>query len=232
VIAEPDVTLTDYGLALECALLAGLLGRPGVRPVGVRTWFVIFFGSTGLAALLGGTFHGFFPDEQTLASALLWRTTLLAIGFAATAAWQVGARVVLARTSAQWVSIAAVMELILYGAIVIFVSQSFSIAVVNYLPAALFLLGAFGVVYRQTRARPARLGMAGLALTFLASGIQQAGIALHPVYVNHNALYHLVQAVALVLIFRGARAVCSLACVVRPAHPAEPRAGQSPGESV
>ena len=214
-IAAPDVTLTDYGLTLECTLLACLLWRPGVRPARVQTWFAVFFGSTGLAALLGGTFHGFFPDEQTRTGALLWRTTLLAIGFAATAAWQAGARVVLSRRSARWASIAAAMELIGYGAIVIFVSQRFSIAIVNYLPAAFLLLGAFGVVYRQTRARPALLGVAGLAPSFLASGIQQAGIALHPVYVNHNALYHLIQAVALALIFRGAQAVCAWAATGR-----------------
>lgn len=210
-IVEADVTLTDYGLTLECALLTGLLWRRGVPPTSVRSWFAVFFGSTGLAALLGGTVHGFLPNEQTRAGALLWRATLLAIGLAATSAWQVGACMALSRRVARWLSIAATTELIGYGALVIFVSQQFSIAIVNYLPATLFLLGVFGIAYRQTRAQPVLLGMAGLALTFVASGIQQAGIALHPVYLNHNALYHLIQAAALVLIFRGAQAVCSWA---------------------
>jgi hypothetical protein len=207
VIAEPDVTLTDYGLTLECAVLMGSLWRRG-PPGRVRTWFVVFFGSTGLAALLGGTVHGFLPDGQTRAGALLWRATLLAIGLAATAAWQVGAGVALSRRTARWLSIAAMTDLIAYGALVILVTQRFSIAIVNYLPAVLFLLGAFGAVYQRTRARPVLVAMAGLALTFVGSGIQQARITVHPVYFNHNALYHLIQAAALVLIFWGARALC------------------------
>jgi hypothetical protein len=40
---------------------------------------------------------------------------------------------------------------------------------------------------------------------FVAAGIQQGGIGLHPVYFNHNALYHLVQGIALALIFLAAR---------------------------
>jgi len=35
----------------------------------------------------------------------------------------------------------------------------------------------------------------------LASYLQQRGVGLHPIYFNHNALYHALQAVALLLIF-------------------------------
>jgi hypothetical protein len=41
-------------------------------------------------------------------------------------------------------------------------------------------------------------------LTLVAAAVQQARIALHPTYFNHNALYHLLQAIALFLIFRAA----------------------------
>jgi hypothetical protein len=37
--------------------------------------------------------------------------------------------------------------------------------------------------------------------------LQQAGVAVHPVYFDHNAVYHLVQAVALVLLYLGFRRV-------------------------
>jgi hypothetical protein len=207
-MASADVTLTDYGLALVCAMLTILLWSRGTQPGGLRTWFVVFFGSTGAAAFLGGTFHGFFPDEHTREGALLWRVTLVAIGLAATAAWQVGASVVLSRRAARRLSIVAILELLAYSALVIFVTQSFWIAIVDYLPASLFLLGAFTVAYRRTRARPMLLGIAGLVLTVIASGVQQARIAVHPVYFDHNALYHLIQAAALVLVFRAARAMC------------------------
>jgi uncharacterized protein DUF6962 len=209
VIAEAGVTLTDYGLAVECALLTVLLWRRGALPTRVRIWFTVFFGSIGLAALLGGTAHGFFPAGPGRAGALVWRAALLTIGVTATAAWQAAGSMVLSPRVARWVSIAAMAELIGYSALVTFVSQRFAVALANYLPAALFLLGAFGVTYRVTGARPVLLGMAGLVLAFVGSGIQQAGIALHPVSFDHNALYHLIEAVALALIFRGAQAVCA-----------------------
>jgi len=78
------------------------------------------------------------------------------------------------------------------------------------------------VQYRRTRAGPLRAGMAGLLLTFIASGAQQAGIDLHPRYFNHNALYHLLQAVAMWLVYVSARAETG------PAPPARPR-GPRPG---
>ena len=69
------------------------------------------------------------------------------------------------------------------------------------LPAAAFLLAGFLRAAVRERASWARLGACGLALSFAAAAIQQLRIALHPVYFNHNALYHLVQAVALALLF-------------------------------
>src|SRR5262249_13659129 len=94
-IADVVVALTDYGLALECAILARLLWR-GRRPApSLDIRFAVFFGATALAALAGGTFHGFVSDTQRTAGALLWRVTLLAIGVAATMAWQAGAGLLL-----------------------------------------------------------------------------------------------------------------------------------------
>jgi hypothetical protein len=46
----------------------------------------------------------------------------------------------------------------------------------------------------------------GLALSVVAAVLQQQRVAVHPVYFDHNALYHLVQAIALVVLYRGLRA--------------------------
>src|SRR5262245_16073775 len=204
-VAEVVVALTDYGLALECAVLAGLLWRGRRPPAYLETRFAAFLGATAVAALAGGTFHGFVSDEQRLPGALLWRVTLLAVGLAATAAWHAGAGLLFSPSVARWLSLAASVQFLGYAVVVIFFTQHFSMAIANYLPAALFLLGAFGVAYWRTRARPLLLGMAGLGLSIVAAGLQYARIAPHSVYFNHNALYHLIQAVALILIFQGAR---------------------------
>ena len=46
-----------------------------------------------------------------------------------------------------------------------------------------------------------------------APGVQQTEIELHPVYLNHDALHHLIQAAGLILIFRAAGAACCVAAV-------------------
>ena len=40
-----------------------------------------------------------------------------------------------------------------------------------------------------------------------AAGVQQGRVDVHPVYFDHDVLYHLIQAVALVLMFRGVPAL-------------------------
>ncbi len=47
----------------------------------------------------------------------------------------------------------------------------------------------------------------GLALSVGAALLQQLEVALHPVYFDHNAVYHVVQACALVLLYLGFRRV-------------------------
>jgi len=86
----------------------------------------------------------------------------------------------------------------------VFVTDSFSIAIANYLPSTLFLIVAFFASYRSGAGTPVAIGLSGLVLTLVAAAVQQARIALHPTYFNHNALYHLLQAIALFLIFRAA----------------------------
>ena len=59
-VTEPMTMLTDYALAVLCAILgvslASRAARAGGRKVGV---WVLAFGTTAAAAVAGGTAHGF-----------------------------------------------------------------------------------------------------------------------------------------------------------------------------
>ncbi len=200
-MTEPDVTLSDYGLAIECALFAYVLYQHGDSQEPLRTWFMLFFGSGGVAAMIGGTVHGFFRDESKRAHAILWRTTLIVIGVGALAGWAIGANILFSPGVARLLSIIAAVEFAVYCLAVLFISQTFMLAVMNYLPATSFLCCALAVAYARSGERELLVGLAGLILTFVAAGVQQGGIALHPVYFNHNVLYHVIQAAALFLIF-------------------------------
>jgi hypothetical protein len=204
-IAEPDVALTDYGLAIECALLAVFLYRTPTSAVPLRFYFVAFFCAVGLGALLGGTDHGFLLDKTTRVRAVVWKGTLIAIGVSALAAWQAGA-LLTAPAPAHWIRAGAVLVFIGY-LFAVARSNAFLVAIVHYVPAVMFLLGVFVWHYVRGRERHYLWGVVALLLTFAAAGVQQARIGLHPVLFNHNALYHLIQAVALLLLFLAARGI-------------------------
>ncbi len=212
---EPDVTLTDYAVALECGLFAywllvsGQAGQAGQAENPLRLWFAIFFASIGVAALSGGTVHGYFPGEGTVSHSLLWGTTLIAIGVTALCGWIIGAQLYFSESVAVWIRQGAVVLFVLYCGVVLFVSRNFLVAIVYYLPATVFLLIVYGLVYQQGRESAILIGLLGLVLTFVAAGIQQAQWGFHSIYLpvslSHNALYHVVQALALFFIYWSAR---------------------------
>lgn len=199
---EPDVTLTDLGLAIECALFSALLLREGGTPA--RRWFGGFFAVLAVAAALGAVEHGFVADKTSPAGVIVWIATLLAVGLAAVAGAGAGARLVLGRRAARAVTSGVAAAFAAYAAVVLLGERRFAVAIAFYLPAALFLLVAFRLAARSGDAR-ANAGAWGLGLTFVAAAVQQARLALHPRYFDHNALYHLIQAAGLYLVFRGAR---------------------------
>lgn len=204
-ILEPDVALTDYGLTVECSVFALLLYRSQARQVVLRRWFVVFYGAVGTAALMGGTVHGFLPDLHSIVRQVFWRSSLLAIGVAALAIWILSARIHFSVPVSRIIAFAAALAFAGYAIIILFVVDRFWVAIAYYLPASIFLLLVLFARYLHSFERRLLLALSGVALTFVASAVQNFGIALHPTYFNHNALYHVIQAVALLLIFLGAR---------------------------
>ncbi len=202
---EPAVTLTDLGLAVECAWFVVLLVRHAARTESLRDWFIAFFAATGIAAFLGAMTHGFVTDPQSTLYRTLWIGIFAAIGLAAVSSWAVGSRLILSDATARAVIACAFVAFGIYVAIVLFVSQSFAVAIIHYLPSAVYLLIAFTVAYRRHRMRFLAAGIAGILLTFLAALVQQGEFGFQALYLDHNALYHLIQAGALLLIFFAAR---------------------------
>ena len=198
-LLERDVAPTDFGLTIEClALAAWLHWRTPMNPL--RTWFVIFFAALGIAALLGGITHGFLNDPRSALYGLTWSTTLLAIGIAAVATWTIGARLLFSERTANesWLPPVCCSSCT-------WLSRSFTVAIVTYVPAVAFLLLAFALTYRRRPSSYLRAGIAGLVLSFVAAAIQQAEIRAPGL--THNALYHLVQAVAMLMIFAAAQGI-------------------------
>jgi hypothetical protein len=86
-----------------------------------------------------------------------------------------------------------------FALVILVVDESFSTVVKLYTPT---LVLAF--IAAAADRRP--LIASGLLLSAIAALLQQAHVALHPVYFDHNAVYHVVQAAALVILYFGFRA--------------------------
>lgn len=201
---EPAVALTDLGLALECTLFVFLLAAPTSNIALARAWRLLFASLAG-AAFLGFVVHGFLVDKSALSYRLAWTATLLAIGVVTLATTLIATHLCCAAPTRQWIVRATLLLLSGYAFLVLMGYRHYGLAVAVYLPAILFLLGALAVRYWRVHSPGTVLGMAGLVLSLLAAAVQQLNINLHPDYLDHNTLYHLIQALALWLLYLCAR---------------------------
>lgn len=204
-IHEADVALTDAGLALLGAWIAWQLwhhpSRGDVQGDGAR-----INAALAVAALCGAIYHAAFPAvDGVRGGRSVWIATTTAIALATGSMLILAMRLLVPRLE-QRTLIAGVLVAAFVGTIA-FVDPSYRTVVLFYGPVLLLLLVAS---VREAR-RSGHGGwwriVAGLVLSVVAAGLQQARVALHPVYADHNALYHLVQAVALLVLYRGLRAV-------------------------
>jgi hypothetical protein len=200
-IPDPDVVFTDLGLAALGTYLGWRLWRE--RAPGV----VVMLGLAS-AALWGALFHAFFPAKTaTTAGYVVWLFVAFSIAVVAESLLDMALTMLFARL-ARGVRRAIVFGYcVLFAVVILFVDESFTTITRLYAPTVLLMLGV--AQYQASRSGNARwmLVSGGLALSVLAALLQQARISIHPVYFDHNALYHVVQAAALVLLYFGFRAV-------------------------
>jgi hypothetical protein len=203
-MTQLDVSLTDFGLAFECTYFAYRITQlPGSSSL--RRTFAVFFLSITIAAAAGGTVHGFFLDESSLGFRVLWPLTLIAIGITALSGIQIGTALQFSRSTALLINRIGLAIFLAYILIVLFIRRDFLIAILDYLPALLFLGVTFLQAFRRHRQSAFLIGFFGICLMFVAAAAQQAQLGIHPLYFNHNALYHLLQAIALAMLFIAAR---------------------------
>jgi hypothetical protein len=157
-MTQAPVALSDFTLALEAALFAGLINparrigglrtvRPGCRNQALIRSFELFFYAIAAASLIGGAVHGFVLNPTTAAARTLWPATMIAVGAAACAGWRIGSNILLPSDRARVVGRAATIEFLIYSGAVILGMRSYRAAIFNYLPAALFLLLVFVLAY-------------------------------------------------------------------------------------
>ena len=189
---DPAVALTDGFLAVECAVLAAALRRDPLRAAA--------FAALGASSLFGGITHGFFPAKTaTPAGLACWLATLSCLGLAAACFWSIAFELwPLGPARRRAATVVVGMAWVAYGLFIALFDHRFLVGVAFYLPPLVFL----GVVLLRgvSSGAASALGPIAIGLMLLGSALQQAGIDLLPGF-NHNALYHLVQAIALPMLF-------------------------------
>ena len=209
-MTEPDVILTDYALMLLCSAFICNLAKRNFKTPALENLWLVFFGSIAVASLTGGTVHGFFLEESSFGFRVLWPITLLAIGITASSAWILTGLFAFGQRALTSSILFSIIIFLIYSSIVLSFSQSFAVAIFNYLPPMILLLIAAAKEYHRTRARSFVWIIVGIGISFIAAYFQQAHLAIHPQYFNHNSTYHLLQAFGLSALFYGAKGLESM----------------------
>ena len=186
-ISEPTTVLTDYLLAGVAAWLALPLFRGAGKSR--KLWSCAFI-CLALAALLGGTWHGFLKSDA------LWKATLLAAG-GASFGMVAGSAVASFSGRGRDLLIALASIKLLVYCVWMLCHDEFIYVVIDTGIAFLILLGLHLWRFNGWI-------VAGVAVSIAAALVQAGGLKLHE-HFNHNDLYHVIQLGAIVLFYRGAR---------------------------
>jgi hypothetical protein len=205
VIHDPDVVFTDLGLAILAAWLGWRLwARTG--PGTLQRAGVVLLGGLASAAFWGAIFHAFFPaDTTTLPGFIAWIPVALSILVVGATLLELSLRLLAPRLAPSVRGALVSIYAAGFAAVVLLVDESFASIVRFYVPPLLLFLIA--AVRQAIRGASTAWTLIALAFTVSAGAalLQQAEVSIHPVYFDHNAVYHVVQAVAVVLLYLGFR---------------------------
>ena len=201
---EAVTMVTDYLLALTgFATAAWLWVRASVRPGGSGRpgrWWAAAFAVTGVAAVLGGTSHGYAPVLARETHGLVWRATYVTVGVANLCVLYGAALAALPRRLHRAALAALVLRLILVAAALVVLMQ-FRSVLYDYAITLAGLL-ALACALAGRRAPGAGWVAAGVLASTAGAIVQLAKIGEGRVF-NHNDLFHIVQSAGLVLYARG-----------------------------
>lgn len=201
-ITEPTTLATDYALGALTAWLGwrlwDLARQTKQRSVGL---WAVAFAATSIGSFAGGTYHGFVTALASPVAATIWKITTIAVGLAA-------CLLVSAALISRFHSPGRRMSLIVvWVQFVVYVAwmlghDDFLYVIVEYGTAMTVVL-LLQLSRKSTSRNPARAWIiAGVGVTLAAAAVQQSGVDLHR-DLNHNDLQHVVQMVAVWLLYKG-----------------------------
>lgn len=201
---EPATVITD----LMITVLAIYLGRQLSAQYDVTlsntqwhwTWA---FWMLGTGALLGAVSHGWGPVMPEFYRDWIWKATTWSIGFVSFFIIMSTIHVLFPFKTVQFVRFIPAVLLVIY-LIRITGDPAFSNVIKFYAPAMIFTFVTMLILYFTQDTAGSGYIITGLLISFLAAGVQWSGLSLHR-HFNHNDLYHVIQMVGMVYLYRGAQ---------------------------
>ena len=196
-IHEPATLLTDYLLALLGGYLAWRLHRrtPGGNPA-VRWWGRAML-AMSISAFVGGSYHGLAPNVAPELAATWWRLVLILVcGIGLCMGGSLIREIVRLDLQRRWIGFLLAKFLLSVAAVIAY--PKFLVAMSDYGLAMI----AWAVAALLCRRAWSGWMLAAVGLSVVAGWVQQSGWEISA-HFNHNDLYHLIQALALIGFYRG-----------------------------
>jgi len=191
---------TDYVLALVALWAAAWLWRHGSGAPG--RWWAAAFVATAVAAVLGGTSHGYAPVMSTALHLLVWRLTYVSVALANLC---IGYGAALAALPSRWQGTALqVLRVRFVGVSAGLIALAeFRYALYDFAITLAALL-ATGMWLAARRLPGAAWVLAGAAVSAAGAALQLFKVG-HGHAFNHNDWFHVVQALGIVMYARAGR---------------------------
>ncbi len=199
-ISEPTTLATDYALAGLSGFLAWRMFETSGR-VRTRRYWAFALAATAVASFAGGTYHGFGPVLPPHAAAALWKLTTLSMGVASFFLTASAAYAAFGGSGRAALLALATIKLLIYSWWMS-THDAFVYVICDYGSTLLFILVlvAANRLHGETGQRTSIAG--GIVVSVVAALLQQSGLRLHA-HFNHNDLMHVVQMLAVWLLYRG-----------------------------
>ena len=160
--------ITDYVLAFFLLVLSGRLFKlnESDRQTSIQFWNFAFI-ATALAAILGGTAHGFALYLSAFAQAFIWKGTVYAIGFAS---FFMLAGTIMASVDnpvRKRLLALATLQILIYS-IWMLTHNDFKYVIFDYVPAMIVVIALQVFAYTRRKEGSAKWIIGGVLVSFFA----------------------------------------------------------------
>jgi hypothetical protein len=202
-IYEPMTLATDYALAALAFFFAARLRKKNVAPrqQSVALWSLAF-AATGVAAVVGGSYHGFGPAMPESIADMLWRAALVCTGMTSMFMLCAAVRGSCTPPLSTWLLTLVKFKFLAFAFWIAF-HDEYRFVLYDTVSAMVLAIAFQALEYFRAK-NPSIGWLAGALLVSVVAALVQASSARFGPF-NHNDVYHVIQMGALWFFYRAGR---------------------------